>query len=102
VVVDADDHAGAGEVGVLDQVTGEPHAAGRVQRLVVRASVEPAAHHPPPLAHRVEVAQVVAGELTEAGHGIDGDAGVQFLEQHDALVEGGAEAGRDREPVLGV
>ena len=36
VVADADDHARALEPGVLDQVLGEPHAAGRVERLVAR------------------------------------------------------------------
>src|SRR5688572_29583921 len=78
VVRDADHHARAlRELGVLDQMLGDPDTASRVEGLVVGAAVEPSLHHPPVAAERVELGEDPLLEAREAARGIDLDAGVQ-------------------------
>ena len=102
MVVRADDHARPPEPGVLDQVPRDPHPAGAVERLVVRAGVEPAPHHPALRMQRALAGDESVGERLVRRGRIDRDAVIELLEEHDAFGQGGAEPGGDREPVLRV
>ena len=102
VVADADHLARAAQVGVVDQVLGEPHAAGRVERLVGGGGVEAPVHHPALLAEPVEVGEKALRPVFITLRRVELDAGVEAGDENDPVGERPAPAGRDREPVLGV
>ena len=102
VVADADDHARAVEAGVLDQVLGEPHPPGGVERLVRGRGVEAPVHHPALAPEPVEVGEKARAPVFITLRREDLDAGVEPGDENDSLRERAAPARRDREPVLGV
>ena len=62
---------------MLDQVLGDPDPSRGVERLVVRAAVEAAPHHPALAAERVELAEDLLLERRVLGRRVDLDAGIE-------------------------
>jgi hypothetical protein len=103
VIGDADHHAGTLlELCVLDQVLRDPDPSRGIERLVMRPAVEAAPHHPALAAEWVELAEDLLLELRVLGRRVDLDAGIEAGRENGSVRELGTEAGRDRDPLLGV
>ena len=76
---------GAVEPGVLDQVLGEPHPPGGVERLVRGGGVEAPVHHPPALAEAVEIGEEALAPVLITLRREDLDAGVETGDENDSL-----------------
>ena len=80
----------------------DAHPPGGVQRLILRRGVEAPVHHPALAAEPVEIGEEPLAELFITTRRVELDAGVEAGNQNDALRQRDPEAGRDRDPVLGV